>query len=60
MFGADLTEAEVRYLARAEWAVTAADILWRRSKLGLRFTPQQMARLDAFMTELQPEQERVM
>jgi len=60
MFGADLSELEVRYLARAEFAVTAADILWRRSKLGLRLTPQEMARLDAFMTELLPEQERVM
>ena len=60
LFGADLWEAEVRYLARAEWAMTAADVLWRRSKLGLRLTAQQMARLDAFMTELQPEQERVM
>ena len=59
VFGADLTEAEIRYLVRAEWAVTAADILWRRSKLGLRFTPQQTARLDAFMTELHPEQDCV-
>jgi glycerol-3-phosphate dehydrogenase len=60
IFGADLSEREVRYLARAEWAVTAADILWRRSKLGLRMTPQQMAHLDAFMTALHPEQERVL
>ena len=60
MFGADLSELEVRYLARAEFAATAADILWRRSKLGLRLTSQEMARLDAFMTELLPEQERVM
>ena len=59
VFGADLTEAEARYLARAEWAVTAADVLWRRSKLGLRFTPQQVAGLDAFMAKLQPEQDRV-
>jgi len=60
IFGGDLSEREVRYLVRAEWAVTAADILWRRSKLGLRMTPQQMAHLDAFMTALQPEQERVL
>ena len=33
-FGADLTAAEVRYLMRAEWAETADDVLWRRSKLG--------------------------
>jgi len=59
VFGADLTEAEARYLARAEWAVTAADILWRRSKLGLRLSPQEAAKLDAFMTQLHPEQEGV-
>ena len=37
-FGADLTAAEVRYLMEREWAVDADDILWRRSKLGLRLS----------------------
>lgn len=36
-FGADLYQAEVDYLIDFEWARTAEDILWRRSKLGLRF-----------------------
>jgi glycerol-3-phosphate dehydrogenase len=36
-FGADLTEREIDWLVRAEWARTAEDVLWRRSKLGLRF-----------------------
>ncbi|MDN5871132.1 MAG: glycerol-3-phosphate dehydrogenase [Nitrococcus sp.] len=44
-FGAGLYEAELRYLIEAEWAVTAADVLWRRSKLGLRLTEVQAARL---------------
>ena len=35
-FGADLTEREVDWLQRTEWARTADDVLWRRSKLGLR------------------------
>ena len=35
VFGAELTAAEVRYLMQAEWARTADDVLWRRSKLGL-------------------------
>ncbi len=35
-FGWGLTEAELRYLAEQEWARTAEDVLWRRSKLGLR------------------------
>jgi len=48
-FGAGLTEAEVLYLMREEWAEEAADILWRRSKLGLRFSPDQAAALEAFL-----------
>ncbi len=43
VLGADLTEAEVRYLARAEWARHAEDIVWRRSKLGLRMDAAQIA-----------------
>jgi glycerol-3-phosphate dehydrogenase len=34
-FGAGLSEAEVRYLIEKEWAKSAEDVLWRRSKLGL-------------------------
>jgi glycerol-3-phosphate dehydrogenase len=34
-FGGGLYEAEVRYLVENEFASTAEDILWRRSKLGL-------------------------
>lgn len=37
-FGHGLTEREVAYLKQREWAATAEDILWRRGKLGLRFT----------------------
>jgi len=49
VFGADLTEAEVLYLMREEWARCADDILWRRSKLGLRMTAEQAEALDAWM-----------
>jgi len=35
----NLHEAEIRYLQREEWAVTAEDILWRRSKLALHLPP---------------------
>lgn len=31
----DLFEAELRYLVQYEWARTAQDVLWRRTKLGL-------------------------
>jgi glycerol-3-phosphate dehydrogenase len=44
-FGAGLSEREVAYLVANEWAMTADDILWRRTKLGLRFTPEQSAAL---------------
>jgi glycerol-3-phosphate dehydrogenase len=49
VFGANLTEREVLYLMDEEWAETAADVLWRRSKLGLRLTPAHAGRLDGFM-----------
>jgi glycerol-3-phosphate dehydrogenase len=48
-FGADLTEAEVEYLVEHEWAETAEDILWRRSKLGLHIKEKDKKALDAFM-----------
>ncbi len=50
-FGAGLTEAEVRYLMRREWAEEAADVVWRRSKLGLRMSASDIAALDAYMEE---------
>jgi glycerol-3-phosphate dehydrogenase len=48
-FGADLYEAEVRYLVQNEWAVTAEDVLWRRTKRGLHLSHEQTATLDEFM-----------
>lgn len=48
-FGAGLTEAEVDYLRRAEWARSAADVLWRRTKLGLRLSAAQSAALADFL-----------
>ena len=50
-FGADLSGREVDYLMAEEWAVSAADVLWRRSKLGLRVTDADKARLAAYMAE---------
>jgi glycerol-3-phosphate dehydrogenase len=42
----DLTEGEVRYLVEHEWAQTAEDILFRRTKLGLHLSPTAAARLE--------------
>ena len=48
-FGAGLYEREVAYLMAHEWARTADDVLWRRSKLGLRLTQDQCQRLADWM-----------
>jgi glycerol-3-phosphate dehydrogenase len=51
VLGADLTGAEVRYLMDYEWAQSEDDVLWRRSKLGLRFSREERARLGSFMID---------
>lgn len=48
-FGATLTEAEVSWLMEKEFARRAEDVVWRRSKLGLRMTPEQIDELDRWM-----------
>lgn len=50
-FGADLTEREVRWLVDKEWARSADDILWRRSKLGLRIGPEDKEALERFVAQ---------
>jgi glycerol-3-phosphate dehydrogenase len=48
-FGGDLTKNEVLYLMQNEWARTAEDILWRRTKAGLRLNKQEQHNLAHFM-----------
>ena len=48
-FGADLYAAEVDYLVANEWARTAQDVLWRRTKLGLRVGADDVARLEEYL-----------
>ena len=50
-FGATLTAREVEWLVQNEYARRAEDIVWRRSKLGLRLTVQQIKALDEWMAE---------
>ncbi|UCH74398.1 MAG: glycerol-3-phosphate dehydrogenase [Rhodospirillales bacterium] len=50
-FGAGLYQREVEYLIRSEWAMTAADILWRRSKLGLRLGDADAERLAGWIAD---------
>jgi glycerol-3-phosphate dehydrogenase len=47
---ADLTEREVDWLRQREWAQSADDILWRRSKLGLRVSENDVAALQAYLS----------
>lgn len=49
-FGHGLFEAEARYLVEHEWARSAEDILFRRTKLGLRFSETEKDRLDQWMS----------
>jgi glycerol-3-phosphate dehydrogenase len=51
-FGAGLTEAEVRHLVASEWARTADDVIWRRSKLGLRLGPAEVVALEGYLAGL--------
>ncbi len=44
-----LTEREIEHLKTKEWALTADDILWRRSKLGLHMKPEEQDALRVYM-----------
>ena len=50
-FGAGLFAREVTYLIEREWAVSAEDVLWRRTKAGLHLTSSQKGRVEAWMTQ---------
>jgi glycerol-3-phosphate dehydrogenase len=47
--GAGLTEREIRYLVEHEWAQSAEDVLWRRTKAGLLMSPAQRARVERLL-----------
>jgi glycerol-3-phosphate dehydrogenase len=53
-FGGGLTEREVHWLVRTEWARTAEDVLWRRSKLGMRLTPEEVTALERHLAVTAP------
>jgi glycerol-3-phosphate dehydrogenase len=48
-FGGDLYQCEIDYLRRAEWAMTAEDVLDRRTKHGLHVTPAQRSEVVRYM-----------
>ena len=53
-FGHGLTEAELRYLVREEFAREVEDVIWRRTKLGLRLTAAEIAAIDDGMRQHVP------
>jgi len=58
LFTGDLTGAEVNYLVENEWARSAEDVLWRRSKLGLLATPEEREALERFIAGLTKDADR--
>ena len=57
-FGAGLFQAEIDYLIAQEFALTPGDILWRRSKLSLHLSREQIARVTAYVETIVKEQMR--
>ncbi len=51
-FGYGLTEAEIHYLRRHEWAERAEDVLWRRTKLGVHMDDDQIQAVQAWFAGL--------
>ena len=51
-FGAGLYQVEVDYLVREEWARLAQDIIYRRTKLGLRMTTEEISALEQYLDTL--------
>ena len=52
-FGATLTEQELRWSIANEYTKTTEDMIWRRSKLGLRLSKDEVADLDKFFSDPQ-------
>ena len=51
-FGGNLYENEVRYLMESEWAMSVEDILWRRTKEGLKLSDSEVRTLSDFLKEV--------
>ena len=58
-YGGDLTDAELRYLVDREWVRSAADALWRRSKLGLRVRPGEVEAIEAVIDRAVPAMRQI-
>jgi glycerol-3-phosphate dehydrogenase len=58
--GADLYQREVDFLIETEWAASVEDIIWRRSKLGLRLSPVEIGRLASYLKNLDSSSKRAL
>ncbi|MBU0858515.1 MAG: hypothetical protein KJ667_01130, partial [Alphaproteobacteria bacterium] len=54
-YGDDIYEAELHYLVEYEWARTAEDVLWRRSKSGLHIAPETAKAVESVMPRIVKE-----
>ncbi|WP_417244105.1 glycerol-3-phosphate dehydrogenase [Celeribacter sp.] len=54
-FGGDLYEAEVTYLVTHEWALTAEDVIWRRTKHRLHLSADQQAAFTTWFDATYPK-----
>lgn len=57
--GGGLYTREVDYLCSEEWATTAHDILWRRSKLGLFITPAEQENLKDYLNKVEQNRSKI-
>ena len=48
-FGSDLTEKEVNWFLENEYVQTVEDLIWRRTKIGLRLSKQEIKALDLYI-----------
>ena len=57
-FGATLSEQELRWSIANEYTKTTEDMIWRRSKLGLRLSQKEIAALEAFFDDFHSKPEK--
>ncbi|WP_068115093.1 glycerol-3-phosphate dehydrogenase [Tropicimonas marinistellae] len=50
-FGATITERELDWVIDREWVQCAEDFVWRRTRIGLRLTPEEIERIDAYIAQ---------
>jgi glycerol-3-phosphate dehydrogenase len=52
-YGCDITAAELDWSIENEFVQTADDFVWRRTRLGLKLTPEQIEAIDTYILDNQ-------